>query len=118
MYFYIQCCVEWKVDTGADVMLSSIGNILKSDRKLYGASAQKPVSLIGMVKSRMAMGEKRITETVFLIKRLTKPLLLGMPAIKKLRLLKDVDVSSTVTKTSQGVNTSQPSTSRIPSYKN
>ena len=93
--WYINCVinnqtVRFKVDTGASVSAVPIGIICMTDlqptsTRLKSAGGQT-LTTLGSAQTSISVGDKRISETLFVVENLAQPLL-GKPAIEKLSLI-------------------------------
>ncbi|XP_022804247.1 uncharacterized protein LOC111341527 [Stylophora pistillata] len=85
--------VNFKIVTGADVTVipkqvfrkCDLGKLHYSSKRLFGAD-HKGLYVIGTICDTLSLGEKSVTEDIYVIKGLKEPLL-GQPAIQKLNLL-------------------------------
>ena len=85
--------VNFKIDTGADVTVipeevfrqCNLGKLHYTSKRLFGAD-HKGLCVIGTIRDTLSLGEKCVTEDIYVVKGLKEPLL-GQPAIQKLNLL-------------------------------
>ncbi|PFX21652.1 Transposon Ty3-I Gag-Pol polyprotein [Stylophora pistillata] len=85
--------VHFKIDTGADVTVipeevfrkCNLGKLRYTSKRLFGAD-HKGLCVIGTIRDTLSLGEKCVTEDIYVVKGLKEPIL-GQPAIQKLNLL-------------------------------
>lgn len=90
--------IKFKVDTGAEVTVITedvvtqlgIHKTLRPTKRLLCGPDGNKLPVAGEVSVRMKHGEHSITQTVYVLRRLQQSLL-GLPAIRALRLLTQVD---------------------------
>ncbi len=90
--------VNFKVDTGAEVTALSETTWklmekrpeLQKTRRIHCGPDQQPLKILGKMSTTLQLSEKECTQTVFVLRGL-KNNLLGLPAIKALGLIQNIE---------------------------
>ena len=88
---------HFKIDTGADVTVLPdeyfkryFSRQLNKTKKSLRGPNQMPLEIVGEFPCRLERGDTSVQDTVYVVKRLTSPLL-GRPAIERMGLVSRVD---------------------------